>query len=257
MVWSIIVQGRASCHPPSSSTSLADVAHRRRCPRSTSDAHPATRVCVTRPTHPASRDHRRHARRWQRRRGRQTSRPDRGALARGPTGQGGTLAGRKRPRSKQRRDPGPTRQRREAPRGRNGPLGLGSTRPLDRPALHAAGQRFVLHSPRPNPRTPVGARRRTHPTSRGRRPGRSEAALRAAPTAPRARCGDVARGGPSACDPAPAGTRGPRHHLRLSPRDRQHRDRPHRPRTPSPDGPSLKLGSPAPQATRGRPLPII
>jgi hypothetical protein len=49
--------------------------------------------------------------------------------------------------------------RRQAARGRYGPLGLGAADPMAAPAHHASARSAVLRAARPHRRTPVGARR--------------------------------------------------------------------------------------------------
>ena len=155
------------------STVLLDIAGRRRSPATLPASHagrpPTTTACAIRQTHPPWRRSSPSSRRWRRRRGRQTPRADRRALARRPTGQRGPRPSGERPRPKEGRSPGPAWQRRQAPRGRNGPLGLGSTGPLAHIALRASGRRAVLHPARPNPRAALGARRRPQSTPRGSR----------------------------------------------------------------------------------------
>ena len=174
--------------------SLVALAHRRPCPRSTRGAHLITRVCATRQIRPPWRGSSPSCMPPETIQGRPDSRPDRRALARRPAGQRGPRARRERPRCEQRRDPGPTWQGRQAPRGRDGPLGLGSTRALAHAAFRPTGRRVVLHLARPHARAAMGARRRSHPTSRGQPSRGRQAAPRAAPAAPCARGEMHARG---------------------------------------------------------------
>ena len=98
-------------------------------------------------------------------------------------------------------------------------------------ARHTPRRRVVLRPARPDPRAALGARRRAHATAPSGRSRQGAPPVRPASAAACACGGDVARGGPAAGHPAPAGTRQSRHHLRLSARHRQHRNRAHRPRT--------------------------
>ena len=99
-------------------------------------------------------------------------------------------------------------------------------------APHPSARRsVVLRAARPDTRSTVRASRNPRPAPRHRRGSRSQAPVRAAPAAARARGRDVPRGGPAAGHPATARSCRPRDHHGLSPRDRQHRDHPHRPRT--------------------------
>lgn len=129
----------------------------------------------------------------------------------------------------------PPGQGRQAPRSRDGPLGLGAARALVNAPLHAAGRRAVLRPARTHPRAALDASRspstaaRRGPTRRGATPVCSSSA------APRPRGRDVTRRRPAAGHPTPARARQSRDHLRVSTRHRQHRDRPHRSRTASPD----------------------
>jgi integrase len=66
----------------------------------------------------------------------------------------------------------------------------------------------------------------------------------AAPTAPRARRRDGARGRTADRHPTPARPHQPRHHLDLPARDRQRRDHRHRPRPPRAHGPRPQLAPP-------------
>jgi integrase len=96
------------------------------------------------------------------------------------------------------------------------------------------------------------------PTSGGE--GRGEAALRPAPAPPRPRRGDGARGCLAERDPAPAGPRQPRHHLRLARGDRRgrdHRDRARKKCAAGPGGDGARtVGRPTSgrRAMRGRRL---
>jgi hypothetical protein len=113
--------------------------------------------------------------------------PNGRALACRPTYQRSARAERERPRSEPRRDLGPPRQRRQAPRGRDGPMGLGAAEPLAAAESHAAGRRAVLRASRSDARSPMGARQRPLAAAPRRRPSRSAASVRAPSAAPRSR----------------------------------------------------------------------
>ncbi len=79
------------------------------------------------------------------------------------------------------------REGRQAPRGRNGPLGVGAPRPVARAQGGAAGRLAVLHRARSDPRAAVRDGRSPRPAAPRRRCGRGPASVRAAPAPARAR----------------------------------------------------------------------
>ena len=109
-------------------------------------------------------------------------------------------------------------------RGRDGPLGVGATRPVARAAPDPAGRRALLRSARPDPRAAMLAGRHPCPAASDRAGRRSPASVRTPPTPARPRCRDVPRGDPTTGHTAPARACRPRGHLRVPARDRQHRD---------------------------------
>ena len=94
------------------------------------------------------------------------TRPDRRALARRAAHQRSARADRERPGPRPRRDPDPPRQRRQAPRGRHGPLGVGAARPRGcscAPTLPVGALFCVLRGPtRGRPWAPAGVRSQLH-----------------------------------------------------------------------------------------------
>ena len=137
-----------------------------------------------------------------------------------------------------RRDSGPPRQRRQATRGWNGPVGVGAAHRMAAIASQAPNRCVVLRDARPNRRSSLGCRRRPLPTAPRGCSGRGTAPVCPPPATTRTRRRNVAGGGATARHPAPARPCGSRDHLRLSTRDRQHRDRPRRARAPRADNPS-------------------
>ena len=108
-----------------------------------------------------------------------------------------------------------------------------------RAALPVGGA--VLRAARPDPGSTVGTRRRSLSATCRRRQGRGASPVRAASAAARARGRDVARRSAAAGHPTPTRpTCRSRDHLRLPPRNRQHRDHPRRPRTAGSDDPGDK-----------------
>jgi hypothetical protein len=112
---------------------------------------------------------------------------------------------------------GASRQGWPSPRGRDGPLGMGSVGALDGRPAGAAGRRAVLCDPRRHRRSPVGVILGAQAT--GGRCG-CASTLRASSALSRARGRDGARGGATGRYPTPARTCQPRYHLDLSAGDR-------------------------------------
>ncbi len=105
----------------------------------------------------------------------------------------GARLDRERSRPHTRRGVGAPRQGRQAPRGRDGPLGLGAARAVAPGPRRAAGRRAFLCASRTHPRPPLLSRR--DPTADAKRGcgSRRQAAIRAAPAPPRSRSRDVPR----------------------------------------------------------------
>ena len=127
--------------------------------------------------------------------------------------QRGARLGGERSRQNTRRRAGASRQRRQTPRGWNGPLGLGAARSLARHPRRAAGRRAVLRAPRAHPRAPLLPGRDPHAAAKRRCGGRRQATVRAAPAPPRPRSRDVPRRGPTGRHPAATRSCRPRDHL--------------------------------------------
>ena len=109
---------------------------------------------------------------------------DRGALACRTARPGGACARRARPRSPARVDPGPLRQGRPPPRGRDGRVGRGTPAPLADRTRRSASRTAVVHHRWSHPRAPVVGRSRPHRVPPSRGPGGCQAPVRAAPAAP-------------------------------------------------------------------------
>ena len=88
---------------------------------------------------------------------------------------------------------GPRWEGREAQDGRDGRLGVGARRSLDRGPDPTPDRPAVLHPRQAHPRARMVSDRRTRRPPAARRAGRSPAAVRAAPATPRARHRDGAR----------------------------------------------------------------
>ena len=112
------------------STPPVGAVRRRLCPATTRGARRATRVFAIRLILPAWKSHRRHASGRRECPRRSCAWPGRGALARRAENPGGARAHRVRPRRAPRRAARASRQGRQAPRGRDGRLGLATPRPL-------------------------------------------------------------------------------------------------------------------------------
>jgi len=82
---------------------------------------------------------------------------------------------------------GITRQGRQAPRGRDGPVGLGTARAVAHHPRRAAGRRALLRAPGPHLRPPLLPIRDSRPTPQYRPRGRGAPSVRAAPAQPRPR----------------------------------------------------------------------
>ena len=141
------------------------------------------------------------------------------------------LAARERPRPHPRRRARPTWEGRQAPRGRDGPLGVGPARPVAGDPPRASDRRDVVRDPRSDRRTTLGSVRGAQTVASRGRDRRPETAVCAPPTATRARSRDGARGCAARRDPAATRIREPWHHEHLPAGHRQQRDRRHRPRT--------------------------
>ena len=152
------------------------------------------------------------------------------ALARRAENQRSARARRDRHGRPPRSCPHPPRKRRQAPRGRNGRLGMGTTRTLAVPPHPFPGRLVLLRDPRPHRRTQLGSRVRAPATHSHRRSCRSATPARATPAPARARSRDGARRRPARRHPEATRACPPRGHLDLSPRHRQLRDHRHRPR---------------------------
>lgn len=133
--------------------------------------------------------------------------------------QRGAGAQRERPGSAPRRDPGPSRQRRQTPRSRNGSLGLGAADPMAAASRDASSWRLILRASRPDRRSLMGSRRCPLPAApRGRSSGRPTS-VRATSAAACPRGRDVARRCAAARHPTPTRACRPRHHFCLPARD--------------------------------------
>ena len=128
-------------------------------------------------------------------------------------------------------------QRRPAPRGRYGRLGLGAAVAVAGRAPRDAGRPLVLRDRRPDARAPVVECRRPRGGAPGSRSGRRAAPLRAAPAPARPCRRARARRRAARDHPAPARAQQPRQHVGLPARHRQLRDHRDRPRSPRPDDP--------------------
>jgi hypothetical protein len=142
---------------------------------------------------------------------------------------------------------GPPRQGRPAPRGRHGPVGLGSPAPLARAPAGDAGRPAAVRDRRSDPRPALGERRRPRPAAPHRLEGRCAAPLRAAPAAPRPRRRARPRGCAAQRHPAPVGAYQPRRHVAGSGRGAvpalppvRLPDPPSEPDVPIPEHPALR-----------------
>ena len=128
---------------------------------------------------------------------------------------------------------GPRREGREATNGRDGRLGMGACRTLNRAPDPAARRSAVLHPRRPHPRLRMVSDRRPRRAPAALRAGRRAATVCAAPAPARARDRDGARRDPAADYPEAARACPPWDHVDLPPRNRYARDRGHGPPPPA------------------------
>ena len=141
----------------------------------------------------------------------------------------------------------PPWERRQAPRGRNGSLGLVAPRTVARAPQRRTGRPAVLRDARSDTKSAVRASRDQSPTAPDGVSSRRTPSIRTAP-APACACGrDVSGGDLADRDPAPARSRRSRDPIPVSPRYRQHRDHPGCASTPRADDPCQ-------QTARTRPL---
>jgi hypothetical protein len=117
-------------------------------------------------------------------------------MARRSTDQRGACARRERSGPGAWCDPRPSRQRRQMPRGRHGPLGLGAAEPMARLPRLAASRGAVLHPARTDTRRTVRTGRRARPAAPHRPRSRGAPPVCAPSTPPRTRRRDVPPGVP-------------------------------------------------------------
>ena len=258
------------------STPLLDRAGRRRSPATTSTFHqgvaPGNKGFRYPPDPPSVEEivAVMRSRRWPR--GRPAARRDRWAVARRAADQRGALAQRNRPRPERGALLVSSRQRRQTPRGRDGPLGMVTAHTMARAADRSSGWATLLRRSRTDARPAVRPGRDPTAAARDRRFGGCASAVRAASTAPRAV--EMSREGmsPIVIQRQLGHYAGSCDHLAICTRNRQHGDHPgrasaartHDPgrsRTPRPtliSGPLTRKhyggrGPPRPTTSKGRP----
>ena len=172
-------------------------------------------------TGPADRggNHRRDARSRRSLRRSQAAQRDHRALACRVADQRSARPAGERSRPDTRRRVGAPRQGRQAPRGRDGPVGLGAARAVAHDPRRAAGWRALLRAPGPHLRPPLLPIRDSRPTAQRRPRGRGAPPVRAAPAPPRPRRRDESGRSPTTGHPTATRSRRPRDQWRRSPRE--------------------------------------